>query len=942
MRELTERSDNQLSNATTSYGSISANGFWSKHRDVSYNQLQKFWTELSPLARQELMQIDKPSLWEEARKNMYCSRCNALVAKGFSLIADYEKSLENNSEFQDPSVHPWGGLITCRDGTALTLMDSYLCSESLKALQNVFDNARARERERELLYPDACGGGGRGWIIQAGTGYGRVHGTREACGLHSARHSVDSLVDFWSSLGEEIQQDLFKMKEEDFMQKLISRFDSKRFCRDCRRNVIREFKELKELKRIRRETRCTTWFCVADTCFQYEVTHDTVQADWHETFGDACRTYNHFEWAVGTGKGKSDILEYKNVGLSEKVEAKGLDLSGLNACYITLRAWKHGGRCTELSVKAHALKGQQCVHCQFAVGDGFVTMKRCQTMRAFFEHAEEAEEEEEEDDESMDKDGNDLDEDCSRPQKHAKSPELAREFLLDAATVIFKEQVEKAYRDGTAKRNAHSIFVHLSLKLLEDRIQVACKEIITNAKQLKLLEEEEKERREEEERKERRKAKEKEKKLRKKERLRVKENKSSDPDENHTLPNLHDEETQINSEVHDNDLVSATGDNDIASKLSSPEIQDEQFLEGYTSPNPESHFDDDDNNDSFVINHSKYSRRKPKFRKDLNPDPTLRWSERKYDGNYINGSNKPTRRDSCSCYQYEAKSVAKSENYYRENNARSKTRNVNGTGPGPHVRRVWEPMESQKKHEVSRTLKPEKLLEYSIDKENDMNESRDLFTSSTSNSDTSSSCLSEGDSNSSSLNPRNPESSSASDSEETPSANSPAKTGNDEKQNSVIGSQPQKTTLPQFPILQPPSMNYYHQNPAPWSHAPPRGVIPLAHQNHYVLASPYVPYLPPPVLNQRQLPPYTPLAQKDHHGANFKKAIPSTDGVQNGNNTGFSLFHFGWPVAFLNKGMAENFPLNVPVDHIAADHKKDNISEYNLFASSNGMRFPFL
>lgn len=41
----------------------------------------------------------------------------------------------------------------------------------------------------------------------------------------------------------------------------------------------------------------------------------------------------------------------------------------------------------------------------------------------------------------MDNDGNDLDGECSRPQKHAKSPELAREFLLDAATVIFKEQV---------------------------------------------------------------------------------------------------------------------------------------------------------------------------------------------------------------------------------------------------------------------------------------------------------------------------------------------------------------------------------------------------------------------------------------------------------------------------------------------------------------------
>lgn len=42
----------------------------------------------------------------------------------------------------------------------------------------------------------------------------------------------------------------------------------------------------------------------------------------------------------------------------------------------------------------------------------------------------------------MDKDGNELDGEGTRPQKHAKSPELARDFLLDAATVIFKEQVK--------------------------------------------------------------------------------------------------------------------------------------------------------------------------------------------------------------------------------------------------------------------------------------------------------------------------------------------------------------------------------------------------------------------------------------------------------------------------------------------------------------------
>lgn len=125
-----------------------------------------------------------------------------------------------------------------------------------------------------------------------------------------------------------------------------------------------------------------------------QVSHDTVQADWHQTFKDNVAKFHYFEWAVGTGEGKSDILEFENVGSTGRVQVDGLDLGGLNACYITLRAWKIDGRCTELCVKAHALKGQQCVHCRLVVGDGFVTISRGESIRRFFEHAEEAEEEE--------------------------------------------------------------------------------------------------------------------------------------------------------------------------------------------------------------------------------------------------------------------------------------------------------------------------------------------------------------------------------------------------------------------------------------------------------------------------------------------------------------------------------------------------------------------
>jgi hypothetical protein len=43
-------------------------------------------------------------------------------------------------------------------------------------------------------------------------------------------------------------------------------------------------------------------------------------------------------------------------------------------------------------VKAHALKGQSCVHRRLIVGDGFVTITKGESVRSFFEHAEEAEE----------------------------------------------------------------------------------------------------------------------------------------------------------------------------------------------------------------------------------------------------------------------------------------------------------------------------------------------------------------------------------------------------------------------------------------------------------------------------------------------------------------------------------------------------------------------
>ncbi|CAN0879116.1 hypothetical protein LINGRAHAP2_LOCUS12859 [Linum grandiflorum] len=751
----------QFSTSNVTY-SVSSNGFWSKHSDdVGYNQLQKFWSELTLPARQKLLRIDKHTLFEHARKNMYCSRCNGLLLEGFLQIVIHGKSLQQDGggnlpcyksgaskhqmdgvtnmttgcrdEIQDPAIHHWGGLTTTRDGS-LTLLDCYVCSKSLEGLQNVFNSARARERERELLYPDACGGGGRGWISQGIPSYGRGHGTRETCALHTARLSCDTLVDFWSALAEENRQSLFRMKEEDFIERLMYRFDSKRFCRDCRRNVIREFKELKELKRMRREQRCTSWFCGADTAFQYEVSDDMIQADWRQTFADSVRTYHHFEWAVGTGEGKSDILEFENVGMNDSVQADGLDLSDLTACFITLRAWKVDGRCTEFTVKAHALKGQQCVHCRLIVGDGFVTITRGESIRRFFEHAEECEEEE--DDDSMEKDGNELDGECSRPQKHAKSPELAREFLLDAATVIFKEQVEKAFREGTAQQNAHSIFVCLALNLLEERIHVACKEIITLEKQTKLLEEEEKEKREEEERKERRRLKEREKKNRRKERLKGKERDKDKGSESNDVPLLDavkDESLLASGEENPNnrDSVSETGDNSVSSP-GSPNT-DEQFStfieqnDSYDCLDGDDVTNGKDGSGSFIVEQSKSSRRRLKFWKEVQQDSSERRRPAsgpsrpartigpKFNGRNsgprlsekFNGSNSRVseRYDfhSYSCNQaneYTAK-VGRDGNCACRSEGFGRPRNKSSIGNNPSIpqtKKVWEPLDSQKRY----------------------------------------------------------------------------------------------------------------------------------------------------------------------------------------------------------------------------------------------------
>ncbi|XP_017258824.1 uncharacterized protein LOC108227935 isoform X1 [Daucus carota subsp. sativus] len=546
----------------------------------------KFWNGLSQHARQELLRVDRQTFLEQLRKNMFCSRCHGFLVQEFAQIAMYRQY--DNVGHQDPYVDPWGCLTTTSDGT-LTLLDRCLLSTYLEGIQKVFHFSRRSERERELRSPNSCGVGGRRWKGPA---------RREACAAHTIPLSLDQLVEFWSVQVEETRQSLFRMKEEDFVGHLLVRLDNNRFCRECRQNVHREFKKIKELTSLRKESG-----------IQFEISHDTVQADWSNAFIDTEECYHHFEWGIGTAEGKSDILDFKDVGLTKNVQEKGLDISGLDACYLTIRAWKIDGDFTELSIKSHTLKGHQ--YCTLEVGDGFVTVALGESLQNFFKHANEVVKE---DYNLLDENRNRLDGGCSRPQGHPKSPEAARKFLLDAATIFFTERVQKAFQETIARWNAHSIFVSLALKMLEERAQVACKERTRLENQIKLLEEEEKEK--EVERKTRKGNKERGKKLRRKERKENEKNgENCSPTKQQLAPVVNIKESTIVAVEPD---AVETG-KVMSSRPVSPHIQNEHEKDGYMRRNmrnssdvsPDENFaSSNDKNGSSGSDQLKYSGRK--------------------------------------------------------------------------------------------------------------------------------------------------------------------------------------------------------------------------------------------------------------------------------------------------------------------------------------------
>ena len=67
--------------------------------------------------------------------------------------------------------------------------------------------------------------------------------------------------------------------------------------------------------------------------------------------------------------------------------------------------------------------------------------------------------------------------DAQNGVRHAETPSAAREALVDSTLLIFKGQVEIAFREQTAGHNALLLFVGLTLKIMEEQLLNAYNDI---------------------------------------------------------------------------------------------------------------------------------------------------------------------------------------------------------------------------------------------------------------------------------------------------------------------------------------------------------------------------------------------------------------------------------------------------------------------------------
>lgn len=184
-----------------------------------------------------------------------------------------------------------------------------------------------------------------------------------------------------------------------------------------------------------------------------------------------------------------------------------------------------------------------------------------------------------------------------------------------------------------------------------------------------------------------------------------------------------------------------------------------------------------------------------------------------------------------------------------------------------------------------------------------------------------------------------------------------------------------------YPVFQAPTIGYYPQGPVSWSVGPANGLLSFPHANHYLFPNGFgyglngnaqftqygtLQHLAPPLLSPVRAPILQPVPRFNEVGSKEESMVSNVGGqkeVQRNTervapteklhgptvvdaaqsrkpqkmdkgNDGFSLFHFGGPIALSTGFEAESFSLKR--DTLP---KKDPMEEYNLFAASNGIKF---
>lgn len=123
-----------------------------------------------------------------------------------------------------------------------------------------------------------------------------------------------------------------------------------------------------------------------------------------------------------------------------------------------------------------------CEGHRLSVAEGLVSVEGTGNATTFFERAEEVEEQKASEEAEL---GDEYD----HPDnvRHAETPELAKEALVDSIVLIFKSQVEVAFREQTAGHNALLLFVHLALGMMEERVLNEYKELEARKAEMELL-----------------------------------------------------------------------------------------------------------------------------------------------------------------------------------------------------------------------------------------------------------------------------------------------------------------------------------------------------------------------------------------------------------------------------------------------------------------------